>query len=239
MRPVVARSRWDPSCPGVFPVPSWNCDRGISSQSADPTAGPWTPLEDGSGPAWASSPGRVAVGAHVRRQVGTAVSAVWQCHLAVTAAPGRQGQSRPAPQFTSRWGTAPGTGGGHSPPAQPGLLTHHGGSKGNGHSYRPPRRAPPSPASRTESLCARVCPLQLPSLGTAQLPTEPGRCVPRVPPPTPWGSGAPGWLGKALLMRALKIEWDWDLNGTLWETWKHFLIPINESRCINDDCIAS
>lgn len=86
---------------------------------------------------------------------------------------------------------------------------------------------------------AKVCPLQLPSVGAAQLPTEPGRCVPRVPPPAPRGSGAPGWLGKALLMRALKIEWDWDLNGTLWETWKHFLIPINESRCINDDCIAS
>lgn len=85
----------------------------------------------------------------------------------------------------------------------------------------------------------RVCPLQLPSLGTTQLPAKPGRHVPRVPPPAPWGSGAPGWLEKALLMRALKIEWDWDLNGTLWETWKHFLIPINESRCINDDCIAS
>lgn len=51
------------------------------------------------------------------RQIVTAVSAVWQCHLAVTAAPGRQGQSRPGSLFTSRWGTAPGTGGGHSPPA--------------------------------------------------------------------------------------------------------------------------
>lgn len=69
-------------------------------------------------------------------------------------------------------------------------------------------------------------------------PPKGGR-VPRMPPPAPRGPGVPGWLGKALLMRALKIEWDWDLNGTLWETWKHFLIPVNESRCISDDYIAS
>lgn len=56
----------------------------------------------------------------------------------------------------------------------------------------------------------------------------------------PRGAGAPGWLGKALSMRGTKNrEPYWDLNGTLWETWKHFLIPINESRCISDDCIAS
>lgn len=56
---------------------------------------------------------------------------------------------------------------------------------------------------------------------------------------SPMGLWSAGVAGKGVVMRALKIEWDWDLNGTLWETWKHFLIPINESRCINDDCIAS
>lgn len=146
----------------------------LAPKAPNPTGGHWTPLEDGSGPAWASSPGRVAVGAHVTRQVGTAISAVWQCHLAVTAAPGRQGQSHPGPQFTSRWGTAPGTGGGHSPPAQPRLLAHHMGDKGTGHSHQPPRRAPPEPSVPNRVPLCRAAPTHFCHLGSIQNPPEIG-----------------------------------------------------------------
>lgn len=115
----------------------------------------------------------MAVGAHVTRQVGTAVSAVWQCHLAVTAAPGRQGQPRPGPQFTSRWGAAPGTGGGHSPPAQAGLLTHLVGNEGTGHSHRPPRRHHRAQGPNRVPLC-RSAPTRFCRLGGVQNPPEIG-----------------------------------------------------------------
>lgn len=149
--------------------------RGILAPKApDPTWGPWTPLEDGSGPAWASSPGRVAVGAHVTRQVGTAVSVVWQCHSVVTAAPGRQRQSHPGPQFTPRWGTALGTGGGHSPPAPAQAADPSRGGQGTGHRHQPPRRAPPEPSVLNRVPLCRSAPTHFCRLGGIQNPPEIG-----------------------------------------------------------------
>lgn len=158
---------WHPIVPavasscGIWPVEGFFLFRRgavtgvLAPEAPDPTGGPWTPPGDGSGPAWASSPGRVAVGAHVTRQVGTAVSAVWQCHSAVTAAAREARAVPPSPQFTSRWGTAPGAGGGHSPPAPSRAADPSRGGQGDW--PQPPASAPGtrrSPASRTESLCA-------------------------------------------------------------------------------------
>lgn len=125
-----------------------------------PTRGPWTPPGDGSGPAWASSPGRVAGGLHVTRQVGTAVSAVWQCHLAVTAV---AWEARTVPPHASVYlqvGTAPGAGEGCSPPAPTlGADSSCGGTRGpaTATSLRAGHRR--SPTSRTESLCPGWPPL--------------------------------------------------------------------------------
>lgn len=150
----------------------------LAPEAPDPTGGPWTPPGDGSGPAWASSPGRVAVGAHVTRQVGTAVSAVWQCHSAVTAAAREARAVPPSPQFTSRWGTAPGAGGGHSPPAPSRAADPSRG--GQGDRPQPPASAPGTAGAQCpeQSPFVQVSPHPLLSLGRHPKPsrnrTQPG-----------------------------------------------------------------
>lgn len=75
-----------------FPLGTGPGGGDLGSRSARPRSGTldscerWLPAALlGSGPGWAGGPGPVARGLHVTRQAGTAGSAVWQCHLAVTA----------------------------------------------------------------------------------------------------------------------------------------------------------
>lgn len=170
-------SWWDPAYRGDFPVPSWSCDWGIGSQSARPH---WGTLDSPRG--WL----RASLGKEPRaggcwstaRQIVTAVSAVLQYHLAVTAAPGRQGQSCPGPQFTSRWGIAPGMGGGHSPPAPTWAADPSRG--GQGDRPLPPASAPGTAGAQRpeQSPFVQVSPHPLLSLGRHPKPsrnrTQPG-----------------------------------------------------------------
>lgn len=125
-----------------------------------PTQGPWTPPGDGSGPAWASGPGRVAGGLHVTRQVGTAISAVWQCHLAVTAVAWEARTVPPRASVYLQVGAAPDTAEGPLPPAAAlGAELSCEGTRGpaTATSLRTGHRR--NPASQTKSLCPGRPPL--------------------------------------------------------------------------------
>lgn len=145
-----------------------------------PARGPWTPPGDGLGPAWASSPGRVAGGLHVTRQVGTAVPVVWQCHLAVTAAAWEARTVLPHASIYLQVGNnARHRRGAPAPSPSPGscLVTRGRRGPAMATSLRAGHRR--SPASRTESLCPGPPPLPL--LGRCPKPsrnrTRPGSAL--------------------------------------------------------------
>lgn len=145
-----------------------------------PARGPWTPPGDGLGPAWASSPGRVAGGLHVTRQVGTAVPVVWQCHLAVTVA-AREARTVPphASIYLQVGNSTRHRRGAPAPSPSPGscLVTRGRRGPAMATSLRAGHRR--SPASQTESLCPGRPPLPL--LGKCPKPsrnrTRPGSAL--------------------------------------------------------------
>lgn len=88
--------------------------------------------------------------------------------------PGRQGQSRPRLSLHPGGERHPAREEGTRPLPQAGLLTHHVGDKGTGHSHRPPRRAPPEPSVPNRVPLCRSAPTHFCRLGGIQNPPEIG-----------------------------------------------------------------
>lgn len=104
-----------------------------------------------------------------------------------------------------------------APLPEPGLLSHHVGDKGTGHSHRPPRRAPPEPSVPNRVPLCRSAPTHFCRLGGIQNPPEigPSRAQPlnlprkalllpkadEHPPSTPLNQSHPSVLGVQDLAR--------------------------------------